>query len=208
MPGARRLVRRSANVWEPEDPADRLYYAEAGRIKITRLGRDGSESLVETVNPADFFGELCFVGGATGKRETIATALDDCSIVEFSVAEFYELASKNSGLLRAFIKSLSKRRISAEHRITVLSGRKVEGRLGRVLLELAKERGIRTNLLPVSRVKIFVTHGELADLTAASRQRITKTMNRFREIGLVVYERTEPLVIDIPALEAHLENPE
>lgn len=206
LPGKRRRIPQNTNIWEPEDAADKLYFAENGRVNIVELSRDGSEILLESVKPNEFFGELCFSRNAFEKRRSTARTLTDCTIVEFSVREFTAYTRQNDDWLKIFAASLSRKLSNAERRISILSQRGVEKRLGSALLFLAQTSGIQTNANLPDEVKIFVTHEELAALAAVSRQRVTKTMTLFREIGLIRYNRTEPLVINIRIMEKHLES--
>ncbi|HEY8563789.1 MAG TPA: Crp/Fnr family transcriptional regulator [Pyrinomonadaceae bacterium] len=205
LPGRRSQIRKNANIWEPEDFADKLYFAEAGRIRIVRLNGDGSETLLEIVEAREFFGEACLLKGGRAPRKTMAKALGDCSIVEFSARRFLELIKNDAFFFERFITSVAARKLRAERRVAALGSRRIEHRLGNVLLDLAAEKEIGTRDAASSKIKVFVTHEELADLTAASRQRVTKTMNDFRKMKLVDYGRTKPLTIDVPALEDYLE---
>lgn len=41
-------------------------------------------------------------------------------------------------------------------------------------------------------------------MTAMSRSHVTVTMGKFRQRGLVLYERNRPLVVDVPSLKDYL----
>jgi hypothetical protein len=53
-------------------------------------------------------------------------------------------------------------------------------------------------------VPLHVGHEELAKTAAINRPHVTVTMGKLRKPGLVRYERTRPLVVDVPALTAYL----
>ena len=112
----RRPFRKNTNIWEPEDVADKLYFAESGSVRIIQLNSDGSEFLLRTVGAQEFFGESCLTGQKTA-RKTIARTVENCLILEFSAAEFFSRVKKNVGLLEFFIASLSKKLVSAERHI-------------------------------------------------------------------------------------------
>lgn len=199
------MIRENTNIWEPEDPADRLYFVEKGQVRIVELKADGNEILLENINENDFFGESCFLKKLGEPRKTLARTLSDCTFVEFAVEDFRLLILENTDWLNKFINSVSHRLKNIERRVSILSSRGVEKRLGAILLYLANNQGIKINPPHSDKRKIFVTHEELAGLAAVSRQRITTTMNYFRQAGLIEYERTKPLVINIPALGKYLE---
>ena len=202
--GRRRRFAQNAHIWQPEDAADKIYLAESGRVRIFELKSDGTEVLLEIIDENEFFGESCFGQKSVGRRKTLARAATDCTIIEFPVADFARLMLENPELMRAFVASAARRLASARRRISILSSRTVEKRLGATLLYLASSRGIRVSHADPCKIKIFVTHGELAALTAVSRQRITKTMIHFRNLGLMEYDRTKPLVVDVSALKKYV----
>ncbi|MFN2394020.1 MAG: helix-turn-helix domain-containing protein, partial [Pyrinomonadaceae bacterium] len=48
-------------------------------------------------------------------------------------------------------------------------------------------------------------HDELAQMAAMSRPHVTVTMGRLRRRGLVRYERSGPLVVDVEALAKYFD---
>lgn len=91
----------------------------------------------------------------------------------------------------------------AERRAEILTYRGAEERLGRLLLQLAKTRG-RAKPQVEGQVTLHVSHDELAQMAAMSRSHVTVTMGKLRRLGLVLYERNQPLMVNAPALTAYL----
>lgn len=200
-----RRFSRTAAVWQFGDRADRLYFLERGRIRITSLDRDGREVVLAIIVAGEPFGELCFCGGPTERRRTTAKASADSLVVEITIDDFIAYMQQSGEILGRFIFTFCIRLAHAERRIAILALHGAEERLGSVLLHLAETRGVSINSERPDEVKLAITHDELAGLTAMSRQRVTITMNQFRQLGLVRYNRTQPLVIDIVGLTKYLE---
>jgi len=88
-------------------------------------------------------------------------------------------------------------------RVGVLAHRGAEGRLGRLLLQLAAPPG-QQHTEGTNEVTLHIGHEELAKMAAMNRSHVSVTMGKLRRRGLVRYERNRPLVVDIPALTAYL----
>ena len=105
--------------------------------------------------------------------------------------------------MTSFVFTFCMRLSEAEQRLEVLANRGAEERLGRLLLQLAasldKSSGARGD-----EVTLYVSHDELAQMSAISRSHVTVTMGKFRERGLVRYERGFPLAVNVGSLTAYL----
>jgi CRP/FNR family transcriptional regulator, cyclic AMP receptor protein len=196
---------RGAFVWQPDDRADKLYFLKTGRIGIAGIDRDGSEVILAIIVGGEPFGELCFCGGVTERRNSIARATAASIALEITVEDFVAYMRQTEEILGKFLFTICIRLAHAERRIGILAMRGVEARLGHALLHLAQTRGVPVGSNRAGELKLAVTHEELAGMTALSRQRVTIMMNRFRQLGLIQYARTQPLIINIITLEKYLQ---
>lgn len=198
--GQKQQYKRSSIIWRPDDRSDRLYFVISGQIQISAIDRDGRELLLRTVATGEPFGELCFCGGPTKIRRTTALAVVNSTIIEIDVEDFLNYVRRDVETLSRMIFTFCIRLADAEQRVEILALRKAEERLGRALLHLGQTRSVDINQNQGQTVQLNITHDELAALTALSRQRVTTTMNWFRELNLVTYSRNQPLLINTVAL--------
>jgi CRP-like cAMP-binding protein len=199
-------VAREADIWRPGDRSDRLYFLKSGGVGIIAADREGRETTIGTVVVGEFFGELCFCGGATAHRRTTARTMRGSVVIETKIEDFILYMQRNAGVLQRCLFTFCIRLAHAERRVEILAMRGVEDRLGSALLHLAESSGVAVNAAERAKsAKLNVTHDELARLTALSRQRVTIMMNRFRELGLVRYDRNQPLIVHTTFLAAHLD---
>lgn len=203
--GTLRKFPRGAFIWQPDDRADKLYFLKTGRVGIAGIDRDGSEVILGIIVGGEPFGELCFCGGPTELRNTIARATADSIALEITVEDFVAYMRQTDEILGKFLFTICIRLAHAERRIGILAMRGVEARLGHALLHLAQTRGVPIHSDRHDELKLAVTHEELSGMTALSRQRVTIMMNRFRKLGLVQYSRTQPLIININLLARHIQ---
>src|SRR3954451_10351577 len=67
-------------IYLPGDRAQGVHFLTSGRIKISKVTRDGKELTLAYRNEGDFFGEPCLLDG--GPREEMAEAMDASIAVE------------------------------------------------------------------------------------------------------------------------------
>jgi CRP/FNR family cyclic AMP-dependent transcriptional regulator len=77
-------VRRRQVVYLPGDPGQTLYFVNGGRVKISKVTRDGKELTLAYRGPGEVFGELALVDG--GPREEMAEAVENALITGRSTA--------------------------------------------------------------------------------------------------------------------------
>ena len=201
--GLLRSFRRGDDVWQPGDRSDRIYFLKRGQVAVIASDRDGHEVVLRLVEMGEPFGELCFCGGPTAYRHTAARATTGIDAFEITLVDFMTYIQEDLYALTAFVFTFCIRLAEAERRIEVLAYHGAQERLGNLLLHLADSR-IRQGADRPGKVKLPLSHEELARMAAMSRQHVTLTLGKFRRLGLVHYERGRPLVIDTEALAAYL----
>ncbi len=137
-------------------------------------------------------------------RRTTAHAAAASETVEISLTVFTDYLRENRDVLAAFLFIFCIRLADAERRIEVLAHRGAEERLGRLLLHLATTRG-QPGTDQTNEVLLSISHDELAQMAAMSRPHVTVTMGRLRRRGLVRYERSSSLVVDVEALAKYFD---
>lgn len=194
---------RGADVWQADDRADRLYFLLRGEVVIIAGDSDGRELLLRMVRMGEPFGEVCFCGGKTERRRDTARAAAESIVVEVRPDDLLTYVQQDRGMLSALVTTFCLRLGEAERRIEVLATRSAEQRLARLLLHLATPQGTASTTLP-REATLILSHDELARMASLSRQQVTLTLGGFRRLGLVRYDRSRPLTVNIQALSSHL----
>jgi CRP/FNR family cyclic AMP-dependent transcriptional regulator len=200
--GRVRRYRKDSDIWQPADAADRIYFLELGKIAIIACDAEGREFIMRSVEIGDPFGELCFCSVTDGRRHSFSRALVDSNVIEITYDDIYAFLQDNRPALVALTYTFCIRLSAAEERVDALMHRGAEGRLGRVLVSLATGRGADPN---ATRVIVRVTHNELAQMAAMNRSHVTVTLGKFRNKGLVDYQRGKPLSINTQKLMVYLQ---
>lgn len=203
--GQIRHIGKGADIWRPDDRADRIFFLRRGRVIVMTGDSEGNEVIMQVIERGEPFGELCFCSQEKGLLHTTARAVTESEALEISHSDFVSYLQQNAGALAELLFTFCVRLSEMKLRVGVLAHRGAEKRLVRLLLQLAVPPG-RQPTEGTYEVSLHVGHEELAKMAAMNRSHVTVTMGKLRKRGLVRYERNRPLVVDVPALTAFLTN--
>lgn len=190
-------------VWQVGDPANRIYFLKRGHVAVMVNDPQGREIILQSILPGEPFGELCYCSAWEGRRQTDSRAILASLAIEILLDDFVGYLQNHQEALMALMVTFCLRLSEAERRSEILTYRGAEERLGRLLIQLARTRG-RANAQIEGQVTLHVSHDELAQMGAMSRPHVTVTMGKLRRRGLVLYQRNQPLMVNVPALNAYL----
>lgn len=194
-------VPKRENVYAVGDQVETVYFIESGQIKLVMASSGGKECLLAIHGPGDIFGELC-LSGLEGRLET-ATAMEDSVLKEIPCAKFLERLG-NDSLLQGFVKYLTVRVADQQQVIANLVTADSEERLAKTLLQLARTKGKKD---PKSiRIKLRISHDELASMIGTTQPRISVFMQRFRNLGLLEMSEDHHIIIKEGKLITYLES--
>jgi CRP-like cAMP-binding protein len=201
--GRIKRFRKGADIWRPDDRADRIYFLRGGQVVAMTGDSEGGEVIMQVIEKGEPFGEFCFCSQEKGLRHTTGRAVVESEVLEVKYRDFVSYLQQNMDALLDFTFTLCERLSEMKLRVGVLAHRGAEARLGRLLLQLAAPPG-QQHTEGTNEVPLHINHEELAKMAAMNRSHVTVTMGKLRKRKLVRYERNRPLVVDVPALTAYL----
>ena len=197
--GRRRRYAKGSDIWSVGDRTDLLYLLGRGQVLILINDTAGHEVIIRVIEPGQPFGELCFCAEHGAVRDNSARAMADCEAVEVDFGRFVKYLQQSKEALSAIVFTLCERLAEAERSIDVLSYRAAEDRLTRLLLQVAKVKGIPSTKHK-GEVSLPLSHEDLALMAAMSRPHVTVTMGKLRKRGLVNYGRETQLRVNVEAM--------
>lgn len=184
-------------IYFPEQPSNVVFFLKRGRVKIATMGEDGKEVIKAVLYPGEVFGELGLAGEE--RRRDHAVALDeDVDICAISVPEIEAMMRENPNLNLAMTRLIGERVINVERRLEGLIFKDSRTRIIDLLKEMARKHGTRVG--DETLLKHALTHQDIADLTATSRQTVTTVLNDLRKEDRVHLERGRLLIRDLDRL--------
>jgi CRP/FNR family cyclic AMP-dependent transcriptional regulator len=187
---SRRVVRytRASVVFAQGDVANSVFYIQQGGVKLSVLSRRGTEAVVATLAPGDFFGEGCLAGQP--RRMANATALVPTTVLRIQKRAMMRSLREQSALSDRFIAHLLVRNLRIEEDLVDQLFNVSEKRLARVLLLLARYGDEQAP----GRVLPRISQETLAETAGTTRSRVNAFMNKFRKLGFIKFNGT--LMVD------------
>ena len=187
---------RGELIYVPADDADRIFFISKGRVKIGTRNAEGKEVTKSVLGPGELFGELCLVG--EDERQDFAQTLEATEVCIMRRDDLLGLMRERGDLHLFFLQVIGSRVLKMERRLESLVFKDSRTRIIEFLVDLAERRGRQVGF--EREVRRFLTHQEIANLTATSRQTVTTTLNELRNDNLISFNRQRLLVRDIDAL--------
>jgi CRP/FNR family cyclic AMP-dependent transcriptional regulator len=173
--------RKSEIVFSQGDPADKVFYIQKGKVKVTVVSEQGKEAVVAILGANEFFGEGCLAGQS--QRLSTAATMDASVIVGLDKAAIVRLLHEEPSFSEMFIAHLLGRTIRVEADLVDQLFNSSEKRLARMLLLLAnfgKEGSPQPMIAKISQET-------LAEMIGTTRSRVSFFMNKFRKLGFITY---------------------
>lgn len=174
-------VKKRQPLYLPGDPSRNVYLLKKGRVKIANTAPSGKEVTFDILEPGEVFGELDAMEDAP--RSTSAETLDDALICVIPRKDFDQYLAMHPTVTIKLTKLIGLRLKKIQSRVEDLVFRDVPARLAHLLSELSKTEGVADK--QGIRLKVKLTHQEMANLIGCSRETVSTTMGQFRNDGLI-----------------------
>lgn len=193
-----KTAEKNEYVYFPNEPSKVLFFLKKGRIKIGRYSDEGKEIIKAILYPGEVFGEMGIIGES--ERQDFALAMDnDTRMCTISTDEFREIMNANHYLSLEMTKNIGEKLRSIERRLESLIFKDARERVIDFMKEMAEKYGKKIGLEVL--VKHDLTHQDIANLTATSRQTVTTVLNDLKDQDLIYMERKRFLIRDLDKLK-------
>ena len=184
-------------IYFPEEPSKVVFLLKSGRVKIGSYSDDGKEIIKAILEPGEVFGELAITGEES--RTDFAQSMDDeVRICAIRKEEMLRIMETNPRLSMEVTKLIGNRLLKVERRLENLVFKDAKHRIIDFIKTNALERGKKVGHEWL--LKHELTHQDIANLTATSRQTVTIVLNELREQELIYFDRKSILIHDIEAI--------
>ena len=165
-----------------DDPGDALYIVSAGQVKVVLIGEDGREVILSVLGDGDFFGEMALIDDEPRSAHVIAMRDSQLLVLRRDDFQAQLVAQPKIGLklLRVLVQRLRR----ADEKIGGLVLLDVNGRVARLLLDMADEGG-------GPKVTRHLTHHTIAQMIGSSRETVSRAMRELVDRGLIEVTRRE-----------------
>ena len=172
-------------VYFPDEPSNTIYLLKSGQIKISRISPDGQTVTLALLGAGEIFGESAILGQET--HQNIAEVVEDAVICAMDRAEFQELLENSNALSRRVRSHLGLRIRKVEAQIEDLVFKDAHQRVVSFLVRYVRDFGKK--MVDLWEVRPFLTHQDIAELTATSRQTVNAILNELKSDGKIDFTR-------------------
>jgi CRP/FNR family transcriptional regulator, global nitrogen regulator len=168
-------------VFAPGDPDEHLYFVLSGTVRLYKLYGDYKEATVALLKDGGAFGELSLQEGSG--QTVFAHALTDVRVAVIRKSVLVEVLKRDPELVVKLFSSLYERLKHSEEAIDRLLDREVSARLLKLLQYLSDRFGETNGSATV--LDIRLTHQDLANMIASTREAVSKVMSELQRDGLI-----------------------
>jgi CRP/FNR family transcriptional regulator, cyclic AMP receptor protein len=178
-----------------------VYIIGSGRVKLTTTSRDGKTLILRIAEPGEVLGLHATVSGRP--CELTGETLQPCQLDFLRREDFLRFLQNHADACLNAAQHLSKNCQSAYEMIRSLGlSHSVGEKLARLLLEWAAD-GEKTK--EGIRIKVSLTHEEIAQLIGTSRETVTRVLSEFRQKKFAQLSGSTLLILNRPGLEGMIE---
>ena len=174
-----RRFRAKDVIFNPGDPDDQLFFLLEGTVRLYKIYGDCKEAMTELLRDTGVFGRLSLVEGRW--QDVFAEAVTDVRVAGVQKATCAEVIKRRPEFAMKLFSSFSERLRQSDEVIESLLHREVSARLATLLLNLAERFGEENGSGTILSVRL--THQELANMIASTREAVSKVMSEFQREG-------------------------
>ncbi len=188
---------KSATLFSEGEGSDLLYTVVTGRVKVFKTTPRGTDVILELFGPGDPVGAVAVYESRAYPASAVALEPTTCLLIPRHA--FFSLLETYPTMVRGLLVGLTHRLVELTNRLTELSGGRIEGRLARFFLKLAKDIG--QSRADGTFIGLVLSRQELADMIGTTIETSIRIMSRWGKDEIVRTEKDGFVVVDRSALE-------
>jgi len=182
--------RKNDFIFFTEEEVKKIYFLKVGIVKICREDSTGKEIITEILTQGDIFG---FTGEGAARLEYAKVISDEARLCFFEYANFKNVLKENPLLSLNYSAAIQDKLLLFQQKYEDLIFKDVETRVKDFFNRYAKHHG-KVKKEGVE-MEMLLTHQDIADYTASSRQSVTTIINKLVEDGKLIYEGRKKVII-------------
>lgn len=194
--GTSRDMKKNSFIFSSEEESQEIYFVREGLVKISQFAQEGQSITLFLRHKGEVFGAAEVLTGQ--KRQRYARCITDSCILSIPASHFTGLLKIHPDALYALTVANARRLLQTQRYVETLISRPVAWRLAQLLMQL----GVRTGKETV--VTLPLSHEEISYVIGCSRQTVTETLGRWRDEGIIHYEKKMVVILDTDEFQQHL----
>lgn len=183
-------------IFTPGDPDDQLYFLLSGTVRLYKIYGDYKEATTALLKAGGIFGKLSLVEGRW--QDVFAEAVTEAKVASIRKEAIERTIKSRPDFALRLFSSFSERLRQSDEVIESLLHREVSTRLATLLMNLADRFGGENGSGVMLDVRL--THQELANMIASTREAVSKVMSEFQRDGYIEVKNRKVVILDQGAL--------
>jgi CRP/FNR family transcriptional regulator, cyclic AMP receptor protein len=164
-----------------------------GKVRISSIGPDGNQVLLNIMDEGDVFGEIALLDGK--ERSADAVAMTECELLAIDRRDFVPFVRANPEVALRLLAVLCERLRRTTEQVEDMIFLDAPQRLAKKLLQLAADGANTINL----------SQRELGNMIGLSRESINKQLAQWQQDGVVRLEQGAIVLVDLESLRGEAE---
>src|SRR3712207_2105607 len=190
-------------IFTPGDPDDQLYFLLDGTVRLYKIYGDYKEATTALLKDKGIFGKLSLVEGRW--QDVFAEAVTNVCVASVQKSALTEVIKRRPEFAMKLFASFSERLRQSDELIESLLHREVSTRLATLILNLGERFGEDDGVGTVLDMRL--THQELANMIASTREAVSKVMSEFQRDGTIEVQNRKIVLVDKEALTERASGP-
>ena len=188
---------RGEMIFTPGDPDEQLYFLRSGTVRVYKTYGDYKEATVALLKDGGIFGKLDLT--ENGSQDDFAEASTETRVASVRKPAVAWLVKRRPDLALSLFSAMSERMKQSDTLIVTLLHREVSSRLAALLSTLDDRFGQQNGRETL--IDVRLTHMELANMIASTREAVSKAMTELQRGGLIEVRNRQIFVLDQQALK-------
>lgn len=192
-------------IFTPGDPDDQLYFVLSGTVRLYKIYGDYKEATTALLRDGGVFGKLNLVEGRW--QDVFAEAVSEVRVASVQKAALERVVKMQPEFALKLFSSFSERLRQSDEVIESLLHREVSTRLATLLLNLSERFGVDGNGTGGVLLDVRLTHQDLANMIASTREAVSKVMSELQREGIIETRKRRVIILNRNALSEHASGP-
>lgn len=171
-----KTYQKGESIFLEGDPGKAVYYIKTGKIKLYKTSMEGREVTLNILGPGSIFAEVTMFSELD--YPATAMVLEDVLVGMIRNEDLEKIVQENGNIALSLIKELNRRLYYAQMKIKDMALHDVNGRVAKVLLDLAYRYG-KKNSRGIQ-IDLKMTKTEIANIVGTSRETVSRSLSQLK----------------------------
>lgn len=189
------LVKKGDELFSQGSRPIGLYCLYKGKVKLTKMGKDGKHQILRFSKPGDIIGYRSLLNQETYQASAIA--IEDVYVCLILKETFLDMVDTNRAFSKNIINLLGEDLKSAEDNILGLSQKSVQERIAEALVLLINTYGFKEDKITIN---VKLSRLEISNLAATTQETAIRTLAKMEKEGYLILDKKEIQIPDFKKL--------